>query len=372
MTSQAMNELEAMLALNACQLFDSRLDEKWTEGGLTPASFVAAGRVLWTEFQCSEKKCAMLEQLLAREWAKKESGVCQKHGVKLLSFYDAAYPESLKDLQDPPLVLYMWGRHSLAAQSVAVVGTRRCSPYGKRVATALGEQCAKGGLEVISGGARGIDGASHAGCLQSGGRTFAVLGTGVDVVFPSEHVALFESIRGQGALISEYPLGTTGRAWHFPQRNRIIAALGARLVVVEAPHKSGAMITAKQALELGREIWAVPGRMDEDICAGSNQLIFDGAYPLINYDVFGIHPGKQRSLFNSELIEEAGFYDGIDDPTDRHLLQFLAQQGDRTVDNLATELRMSAAEVTKRLVLLAARGRVFNSSPGRYSASKNR
>lgn len=372
MIRQGMNELEAMLALNACQLFDNALHERWMEGGFSPASFIAAGRKLWAEFQLSEKKCTKLEQLLAREWTKKELDVCQKHSVKLLSFYDEAYPESLKDLQDPPLVLYMWGRYTPVSQSVGVVGTRRCSPYGKRVATTLGEQCAKGGWEVISGGARGIDGASHAGCLNAGGRTFAVLGTGVDVVFPSEHVALFEGIRGQGALISEYPLGTLGRAWHFPQRNRIIAALAARLVVVEAPHKSGAMITAKQALELGREIWAAPGRMEEDICAGSNQLIFDGAYPLINYDVFGIRSGKQRSLFNAESVEEGGLLDGIEDPVDRHLLQFLAQQGDRTVDNLATELRMSAAEVTKRLVLLAARGRVFNSSPGRYSASANR
>lgn len=190
-------------------------------------------------------------------------GACSRLGLRLLTMQDADYPMRLRNIFEPPCLLYV-----------------------------------KGQLPVISGAAAGVDSASHRGALRAGGKTIAVLGNGLDVVYPAENAWLYRDIAASGALISEYPPGTAAEAWHFPVRNRIISGLSLATIVVEAPEKSGALITANTALEQGRDVFAVPGPIDAPLSRGCNRLIADGAAGLItdSWDVLreyeAIYPHK--------------------------------------------------------------------------------
>ena len=218
----------------------------------------------------SDKSLARAEKVLAD---------CARDGQFIVTMDDAAYPARLRDMYDPPVLLYGKGSMPLFDEeaAVAVVGTRKCSPYGTRAASQLGYELARQGGLVISGLAKGIDGAAHQGALRAGGFTAAVLGGGVDVIYPPENRRLYEDIAATGVLLSEYPPGTEPRGGHFPVRNRIISGLSLAVVVVEAPEKSGALITANTALEQGREVFAVPGPFDAPMSRGTNALIREGA-----------------------------------------------------------------------------------------------
>jgi len=206
-------------------------------------------------------------------------GDCERLGIHLLTLQDAAYPGRLKCIYDPPVLLYWRGRLPLFDEeaAVAVVGTRRCTPYGLRTAESLGWEMTKQGALVVSGLAKGIDSAAHRGALRAGGMTAAVLGGGIDVIYPAENRWLYEDVERSGVLLSEYPPGTEAIGSHFPVRNRIISGLSLATVVVEAPERSGALITANTALEQGREVFAVPGPLDAPDSRGCNALIRDGA-----------------------------------------------------------------------------------------------
>ncbi len=191
---------------------------------------------------------------------------------------DALYPAPLLELTNAPLVLFAIGDlTALSAPCVAIVGTRSATGYGERVARELASALAKAGATIVSGMARGIDAAAHLGALDSGGKTIAVLGTGVDIAYPAAHRELHHQIAEHGLLLSEELPGDRASAGSFPKRNRIIAALAQFTLVVEAPFKSGALITANHALELGRTVAAVPGPIDSPRSAGSNELLRDGA-----------------------------------------------------------------------------------------------
>ena len=196
--------------------------------------------------------------------------------------HDELYPESLRDLGDPPAVLFGRGDLGLLAAlergaAVTVVGSRRPSRYGRDLATELARELAASGLIVVSGMAMGIDSCAHEGALAAAGRTVAVLGTGVDVPYPPRSARLYERIVEDGLVLAELPPGTTARRWMFPARNRIMAALGGMTVVVEARERSGSLITAEMAEHLGREVGAVPGRVGSSPAAGTNGLLRDGA-----------------------------------------------------------------------------------------------
>ncbi len=193
-----------------------------------------------------------------------------------LSPLDAGYPHLLRQIPSPP-ALYWRGQPWSEAPTVAVVGSRRATPYGLAVAGELAGQLARRGLVIVSGLARGIDGAAHRACLEAGGSTLAVLGCGVDVRYPPEHAALADEIMRAGAVASELPPGTPPRAAHFPARNRIISGLSLGVIVVEAAERSGALITARLAGEQGREVFAVPGSIHSPQSAGAHALIQDGA-----------------------------------------------------------------------------------------------
>ena len=217
-----------------------------------------------------DKDCAAAEKVLAD---------CGELGLHIVTISDAAYPNRLRNIFDPPCLLYVRGRLPAFDDeaAVAVVGTRDCTPYGVSCAEKLGFGLAAGGALVVSGLARGIDSAALRGALRGGGTVTAVLGNGLDVVYPRENRYLYEDIAASGALLSEYPPGTPPEGRHFPVRNRIMSGLSLATLVVEAPERSGALITAGTALEQGRDVFAVPGPIDAPASVGCNRLIRDGA-----------------------------------------------------------------------------------------------
>ncbi len=197
------------------------------------------------------------------------------------------FPQKLKDIQNAPYSIYIKGRIPKELyHTVAIVGARRCSAYGKRMAELLAEKLAICNVSVVSGMARGVDSYAHIGALKGGGATYAVLGCGVDVCYPAENRNLYEKILDNGGLISEYPPGTQPKAQLFPARNRIISALSDTIVLVEAKEKSGSLITADFALEQGKDIFACPGRTTDALSFGCNQLIHQGAGIVTSVDAF--------------------------------------------------------------------------------------
>lgn len=241
---------------------------------------------------------------------------CAEKGIGIMVFSDAAYPARLRNIADPPLVLYYKGSipHWESQPVIGVVGTRKASAYGITTALRLGGQIAGCGGLVVSGGAFGIDTMAMQGALDAGQKTVAVLGCGVDIVYPKSNERLFAKTAENGCLISEYPPGTKPAPWQFPVRNRIISGVSNGVLVVEAPEKSGALITARDALEQGRDVYAVPGNIDVATCVGSNALLQEGAMAVFSgWDVVkqyeALYPGKvkkytQTQVYTGERQEE--------------------------------------------------------------------
>ena len=204
---------------------------------------------------------------------------CRKKRLNILTIQDAAYPSRLKNIPDPPLVLYYKGQlpDFDASPVIGVVGTRKASAYGLTVAKRMGYQIGKCGGLVVSGMAYGIDGMAMSGALTAGAKTVGVLGCGADIVYPMSNRALFRDVEAYGCILSEFAPGQPATKWNFPMRNRIISGLSCGVLVVEAPERSGALITARLALEQGRDVFAVPGNIDIPTCVGSNALLRDGA-----------------------------------------------------------------------------------------------
>ena len=204
---------------------------------------------------------------------------CNELGIRLIPLDHPEYPAMLRAIPDPPLVLYCKGRlpDPRHIPLVGVVGTRKCSDYALSMAQDLGYGLGLHGAGVVSGMAAGVDGAVTQGALQANALAVGVLGCGPDVIFPKSNAALYDQMEAAGCLISEFPPGTPAAKWNFPRRNRIISGLSVAVVVVEAPERSGALITARHALDQGRDVFVVPGRMGDPGCAGSNQLLRDGA-----------------------------------------------------------------------------------------------
>lgn len=267
--------------------------------------------------------------------------------VRRVSRSSPECPVGLADLEDPP-PLYVLGQLE-EASGVAVVGTRRCTRYGVDLAEAFGAAIARCGWTTVSGLARGIDAAAHRGALAAGGHAVAVLGSGVDVCYPAENRVLYERILSSGgAILSEYEPGTPPARWRFPARNRIIAAISAAVVVVEAARTGGALITARLAAEIGRPVFVVPGDVDRPASEGCNRLLRDGAYPVLGADdlieELGLLLGPPPALRNDSdpvpsegaLIEELASTWGMTIP------QALARIGSM---ELAGELRRDGGRV---------------------------
>ena len=238
------------------------------------------------------------------------------HGIRAITWHDTDYPPLLKETHDPPPILFLKGGLLPQDQrSVAVVGTRRATAYGREACSTLVGDLARSGVTIVSGLALGIDGVSHRVAIEAGGRTIAVLGSGLDVIYPAEHRALAQQVAETGALVSEHPLGTRTLAQNFPRRNRILSGMTRGVLVVEAPEASGAMWTVHWALEEGREVFAVPGSIFSPASQGVNRLLQQGAKLVLDYtDVLeelnlpglGQTPARQEELPGLKLDAPEG------------------------------------------------------------------
>lgn len=280
---------------------------------------------------------------LAKRWEKQE--------IKICTFEDAEYPEKLKNIFNSPAIFFYRGAIIQAEKRIAIVGARKASPYGRNVAKTLAEALTKAGAEVVSGAARGIDTAAHAGALAAG-RTIAVLGCGIDVVYPPENRNLLDQIAENGLVLSEYAPGTAVNAKYFPARNRIISGLSDGVVVVEAALKSGSLITAEFALNEGRDVFAVPGSVFSETSRGCHQLIKQGA-KLVDQaeDILEEYRWKNspqpRHTARDALVlseEEAVVY------------QVLTEDQPLAVDEIILKTRTSVSNITLILLQMELRG----------------
>lgn len=276
----------------------------------------------------------------------------EKQGISVLTWDDELYPPRLKEIEQPPPVLYARGEITLDDHyAVAIVGTRRVTPYGRQIAEDLAAFLAGQGITVVSGLARGVDAVAHSAALKAGGRTIAVLGSGVDKIYPPEHLQIAEKMMKQGAVVSDYAVGTPPESANFPPRNRIIAGLSLAVVLVEAGEASGALITADFATEQGREVFAVPGSIHSPASRGTNRLIRSGARPLVAVD-------EVLEALNLDVVarQEAVSESLPEDPTEARLLQLLGGEP-LHIDELRARCGLPAAEVGASLAMLELKGR---------------
>lgn len=291
--------LSAALKKSIISNFKS-LEEIWTYAMSDSSSFI--------NLQIKKR----LKEAWREEELKRLEQQINNKNIKIVSFYNDKYPAKLKDYDDAPAVLYYKGNlKGLNKQkSAAIVGSRECTYYGLSVTKYISSELSKNNINIISGMARGIDSEAHKECLKQGGYTCAVLGSGVDVVYPAENKQLYNSIENKGCIISEYLPGTKPFSYNFPVRNRIISELSDVIVVVEAGNKSGSLITANLALEQGKDVIAVPGPIFSEQSKGTNKLIQDGACPFIDIqDIFEI---INAEFCSNKIIHESSRYSGLE------------------------------------------------------------
>jgi DNA processing protein len=303
-------------------------------------------------------------------------------GADVLALDDGAYPALLREIADPPITLYVRGRWRACVEAacVGVVGSRRCSTYGQNVAQALARDLASRGVTVVSGLARGIDAAAHRGALEAGGRTLAVLGTGLDEVYPRDHRRLAgEILEKGGALVTQFPLGTPPVAENFPYRNRIISGLSLGVVVVEAAENSGSLITARLALEQGREVFAVPGNITSRNSFGTNFLIKGAGAKLIQQwqDVVAEFPPEVAAAILPPETKKKGAARQQGDPalpsdlseSERAVFKLIPADEPAHVDALAGATGLSVSELAGVLLGLEMR-ELVRQLPGRCYVRK--
>lgn len=282
-------------------------------------------------------------------------------GVRVYTWDDDDYPENLRQVPlSPPLIFAQGELVEEDRLAVALVGTRQASAYGREVARGLARELAHNGVTVVSGLALGIDATAHEAALEAGGRTIAVLGSGVDQIYPAKNRKMALAMIQQGGLISEYPLGTRPEANNFPPRNRIISGLSLAIVVVEAGQRSGALITAKFAAEQGRDVFAVPGSILQPSSAGCNALIQEGALPLLSINDLLEQLHLERVAVQREARQTIAA-----DPTERLLLAHLSSEPVH-LDEIVRLSAMPAAQVNGLLAMMELKGLVRQSGSMRY------
>ncbi len=286
----------------------------------------------------------------------------------ILTLEDSRYPDYLREIFDPPCVLYCAGKVELLnGPAISIVGARKPTPYGRAVAERLSRDLASRGLIVVSGMARGIDSIAHWGALQ-GGETVAVLGSGLDRVYPKENKMLFEKIMDNGTVISEYPLTSPPLGHHFPMRNRIISGLSLALVVVEAAAKSGSLISARLALEQNRDVMAVPGNLTSEMSRGTNCLIKGGAKLVENWeDVVDELPSPLRERLLATK-DEKELQPGMSDQ-EKKIFTSLRPDCQTHVDELVEMTHLSVSEVLSLLLRMELKGLVVQ-NPGKFFQRK--
>lgn len=310
----------------------------------------------------------LAEAVLQKQGALDPEGILPaiaKKSIQVLTWEDQAYPLYLKEIDQPPPVLYYRG--SILPQddlAVAIVGTRNVTAYGRQLTKDTAAYLAANGITIVSGLARGVDAIAHQTAIEQGGRTLAVLGSGVDVIYPPEHRALAENIIAHGALISDYPPGTQPDGINFPPRNRIISGLSRGTVVIEAGEKSGALITAKFSIDQGRDVFAAPGSVLSPMSRGTNNLLAAGAVPLTSPTIILKHLNVRQRRPMAEETKPA---------LDVEEARILRALGHDTlhIDDLCGKLGTSVEKLTAQLTLMELKGLVVRARAMEYSANQS-
>ncbi len=325
--------------------------------------FSASIEELMERADCAESLARAIKDCPSHPKAQVELKAIGKAGIIVLTLKDPGYPKSLAAIANPPPILYMKGELLPEdQQAVAIVGSRKASPYGIRTAESIAQELSVHGFTIVSGLARGVDSAAHSGALAGGGRTLAVLGCGLDIQYPPENTQLCQEIIQQGAVISEFPLGTPPLPEHFPHRNRIISGLSMGTLVVEATERSGSLITAQCALEQGREVFAIPGNLGAMNSQGTNRLIKAGAKLVeeVQDILEELQPqlgAKRRVLTQSPQTQL--------EPIEEALYEMLSDEP-RHIDELISQSRLPSAQVSGVLLQLELKGTVKHLSGQLY------
>lgn len=279
-----------------------------------------------------------------------------------INLSDYNYLRDLPHIPDPPKKLFIRGKlPAKRVKTVAIIGTRKPSAYGREIATKIASECAKNGIVVVSGLALGIDSIAHRAAIDSGGKTIAILANGVDKIYPRSHEDLGQKIlQTNGAILSEYPNNTPARPWQFLARNRIVSGLADAVVIIEAASRSGTLSTANHALDQGKEIFAVPGNITSPLSAGCNQLIKNGANPLTSVEdlldfLIPDRFEKQTQLFKGDTREE------------NVILEFLSKNGTTSSDVIIKQTKLSASEFNQAITMLELKGLALNNGGEKWS-----
>ncbi|PTY07772.1 DNA-protecting protein DprA [Opitutaceae bacterium EW11] len=349
-----LNRLLAELGGDAREVFSAGTQRLQSVKGVGPA--IAGTIAAWREHFDLERE----RQKMAAS------------GATFLVQGDDEYPKLLKEIHDPPIGLYRKGPYDFAHPCIAVVGSRRTTLYGQSVAKKLGEDLARLGFCVVSGLARGIDTAAHEGALLAGGKTAAVVGCGIDIVYPPENLELYRRIEEAGAILSEFPFGRRADRQSFPMRNRVVAGICDATVVVETDVNGGSMITARFAGEQGRLVFAVPGRIDQSSSKGCHQLIRDGAILFTSVDDILEELSYLNGLRPQAIPEKPPYTAGpnIGELTDEEATIFNCFEAGEIVDvdTLARRTSMPACQIASTLMILELKRLVAKRADGRFEA----
>ena len=336
----------------------------------TPANIFAASRNTLAAEGLKPETIAQLHDTEILDKAQAEIERLEALGAEVFTLADEGYPQLLREIYDPPIALYVKGdlTTALSQPGIAVVGSRRCSTYGTNAANFLARELALHGVTIISGLARGIDGAAHRGVLEVGGKTIGVIGTGMDVNYPKEHQKLTEEIAATGAVVSEFPLGTPPLAQNFPYRNRVISGLSLGVLIVEAAEHSGSLITARLANEQGREVFAVPGNITSQTSFGPNFLIKDGAKLVQQWrDVVEEFPphlkepllGLKRQDASAQTTPTQPSFEAVTlSPHEQKVLALLTADVALHIDELLVSSGLSSPELSSALLELEMKDRI--------------
>lgn len=359
-----MTEQDALVALNAIPgLGSGRIRKLVDHLGSARQFFKLSRKDLAGGFLFSENALKKICEFDRDIFLQNEYNLIHSHQARVVTFYDAEYPEHLKNIPGAPVVLYIKG--TLPAEpGLAIVGSRQASIYGLTTAEKFSGRLAELGIVVVSGMARGIDTASHRGCLRAGGNTVAVLGSGLADIYPLENADLFKQIAEQGCVVSEFPMATPPVAFNFPARNRIISGLSWAVLVIEATLTSGSLITADFALEQGKEVFAVPGKIDDPRAQGTNRLIKQGAKIITSFDdiLEELKPQLRASPPQEEsqnVLDEKGLA-----PEEAAVAAALGREP-LHIDDVVLKSRRPLPEVTVILLTLELKRRV-KQLPGKY------
>ncbi|MCP4570073.1 MAG: DNA-protecting protein DprA [FCB group bacterium] len=306
-----------------------------------------------------------IKRKLDIDFGRRQIDLAEKKGFSIVTLFDPGYPPSLREIYDPPPFMFVAGKTLPADEkAVAVVGSRLASDYGKSTAESLARALTRHGVTIASGMAMGVDSAAHNGALAAGGRTIAVLGSGIDVIYPRHNKELYRQISENGAVLSEFFPGTDPDPRHFPRRNRIISGLSKAVIVVEAGIKSGALLTADLALSQGKKLFAVPGNLMSKTSLGTNDLIKSGARLLTSpEDIFSVLPEIKIDYIAPERIKP-------EDLTEGENLIFERLSGvPMQMDSVVRECKLSASEATAYLLSLELRGLIKQLSGKRFIAT---